>query len=107
MVIIIDFDGTLALGDTSDINKMSPNLKLVSLINQMYNDGNTIKIVTARGCKSCSNIKERNKKYYNIISKWLKKHNINYHELSFNKEYADVYIDDRGYNIKDTYFMTN
>lgn len=104
MVIIIDFDGTLALGDTSDINKMSPNLKLVSLINQMYNDGNTIKIVTARGCKSCSNIKERNKKYYNIISKWLKKHNINYHELSFNKEYADVYIDDRGYNIKDTLF---
>ena len=63
MVIIIDFDHTLALGDTSDINKMSPNLKLVSLINQMYNDGNTIKIVTARGCKSCNSFNERHKKY--------------------------------------------
>ena len=56
MVIIVDFDGTLALGDTSDITKMLPNVKLVSLINEMYDDGNTIKIVTARGCKSCSSI---------------------------------------------------
>ena len=34
----------------------------------------------------------------------LNKHNINYHELSFYKEYADVYIDDRGVNIKDTIY---
>jgi len=104
MVIIVDFDGTLALGDTSDITKMSPNVKLVSLINEMYDDGNTIKIVTARGCKSCSSIEARIEKYFNIISSWLKKYNIKHHELSFNKEYADVYIDDRGYNIKDTIF---
>ena len=104
MVIIIDFDGTLALGDTGNINKMSPNLKLVSLIKQMYNDGNTIKIVTARGCKSCSSIGEKYKKYNDVISKWLETHNVPYHELSFNKEYADIYIDDRGYNIKDTLF---
>lgn len=104
MVIVIDFDGTLALGDTSDITKMYPNTKLISLINEMYNDGNTIKIVTARGCKSCSSIEARIEKYFNIISSWLSKHNVKYHELSFNKEYADVYIDDRGYNIKDTIF---
>ena len=29
MVIVIDFDGTLALGDTSDITKMYPNTKLI------------------------------------------------------------------------------
>ena len=106
MVIVIDFDGTLALGDTSDVNKMYPNLKLVTLLNQMYNDGNYIKIVTARGCKSCSTIEERENKYQLILTNWLLNHNIKYHELSFNKEYGDIYIDDRGYNIKDTIFYS-
>ena len=41
MVTVVDFDGTLALGDTKDINTMIPNLKLVSLINSLYKDGNT------------------------------------------------------------------
>lgn len=104
MVIVIDFDGTLALGDTNDINKMYPNLKLVALINQMYEDNNYIKIVTARGCKSCSTIQERKNKYQVVIINWLSSHNIKYHELSFNKEYGDAYIDDRGYNIRDTIF---
>lgn len=104
MVIVVDFDGTLALGDTSDITKMHSNTKLVTLLNQMYDDGNYIKVVTARGCKSCSTIQERKEKYYDVISNWLLNHNVNYHELSFNKEYGDVYIDDRGYNIQDTIF---
>jgi tRNA A-37 threonylcarbamoyl transferase component Bud32 len=104
MVIVIDFDGTLALGDTSDINQMYPNLKLITLINQMYEDKNYIKIVTARGGKSCSTIQEKENKYQAIITNWLFIHNIKYHELSFNKEYGDIYIDDRGYNIKDTIF---
>lgn len=104
MVIVIDFDGTLALGDTNDINKMHPNLKLIALINQMYNDGNYIKVVTARGCKSCSTIQERENKYQILITNWLLTHNVKYNELSFNKEYGDAYIDDRGYNIKDTIF---
>ena len=104
MVVVIDFDGTLALGDTKDINTMVPNLKLVSLINSLHKDGNTIKIVTARGCKSCVDFDERRKKYYITITKWLNKHKIKYHELSFYKEYADVYIDDRSINIKDTIY---
>lgn len=104
MVIVVDFDGTLALGDTSNIPTMHPNLKLITLINQMYNDGNYIKIVTARGCKSCSTIKEREDKYKKIITNWLNINGITYNELSFNKEYGDAYIDDRGYNIKDTIY---
>jgi tRNA A-37 threonylcarbamoyl transferase component Bud32 len=104
MVIVVDFDGTLALGDTSNIPTMYPNLKLITLINQMYNDGNYIKIVTARGCKSCSTIKEREDKYGKIITNWLNINGVTYNELSFNKEYGDAYIDDRGYNIKDTIY---
>jgi tRNA A-37 threonylcarbamoyl transferase component Bud32 len=104
MVIVIDFDGTLALGDTSNIDKMLPNTKLISLINEMYDDNNIIKIVTARGSKSCSTFEERKVKYFDIITKWLSNFNVKYHELVFNKEYGDIYIDDRCYNIKDTIF---
>jgi len=100
MVIVIDFDGTLALGDFSCLENMKPNMNLVTLLKQMYLDGNYIKIVTARGCKSCTTIDERYDKYYNRITNWLAKHNIPYNELSFNKEYGDVYIDDRCHNIK-------
>jgi tRNA A-37 threonylcarbamoyl transferase component Bud32 len=104
MVIVVDFDGTLALGDTSNIPTMHPNLKLITLINQMYNDGNYIKVVTARGCKSCSTIKEREDKYKKVVTNWLNINGVTYNELSFNKEYGDAYIDDRGYNIKDTIY---
>jgi tRNA A-37 threonylcarbamoyl transferase component Bud32 len=100
MVVVVDFDGTLALGDTSNISLMIPNVKLVSLVNSMYSDGNFIKIVTARGSKSCSNIDQRIEKYQRQIEEWLKKNNVNYHSLSFNKEYGDAYIDDRCYNVK-------
>ena len=102
MVIVVDFDGTLALGDTSSIPDMSPNFSLVSIINKMYNDGNTINIVTARGSKSCNTFEERRIKYFDIISSWLKKNNVLYHNISFYKEYGDIYFDDKCHNIKDT-----
>lgn len=104
MIVAIDFDGTLALGDTSDLEKMNPNMSLIYLINKMYDDGNIINIVTARGSKSCNSIAEREKKYLLRIKSWLELNNVKYHGISFNKEYADVYIDDRCYNIKETFF---
>ncbi len=104
MVVVIDFDGTLALGDTADINAMYVNPKIASLVNKMYDDGNIVKIVTARGSKSCSTIIQREKKYRNIISNWLHTNGIKFHKLSFSKEYGDAYIDDRAYNIDSTIF---
>ena len=101
MVIVIDFDGTLALGDTSNINTMTLNIKLAYMINKMYDDGNIIKIVTARGSKTCKTILEKEEKYRNIITNWLITNNVKFNELSFNKEYGDAYIDDRCYNITD------
>ena len=101
MEIVVDFDGTLALGDTLDINLMTPNHELIYYINKMYEDGNIIKIVTARGSKSCKTFSERKKKYKNIITKWLHIHNIKYNKISFYKEYGDVYIDDRCFNVNE------
>jgi len=107
MEIVIDFDGTLALGDTSDISLMIPNIKLIEHINKMYSEGDIIKIVTARGSKSCNTLEERSLKYNIIIKNWLNKYGVKYNSLSFIKEYGDVYIDDRCFNIKDTIVYSN
>lgn len=104
MVVVVDFDGTLALGDTGDISTMHLNQKLASLVNKMYDDGNMVKIVTARGSKSCSTISQREEKYKDTITKWLHTNRVKFHELSFSKEYGDAYIDDRAYNIDNTIF---
>lgn len=100
MVVVIDFDGTLALGDTKDITSMGPNARIINLVNNMYLDGNYIKIVTARGSQSCNSYQEKYDKYYNVISEWLKTNKVLYHEISFNKEYGDVYLDDRSIDIE-------
>jgi hypothetical protein len=102
MVINVDFDGTLALGDTSDISSMKPNISLVNILNEMHKDGNEVNIVTARGSKSCQNKKERESKYFDILTNWLKAHNVLYSSLSFDKEYGDVYLDDKCINVKDS-----
>jgi len=102
MIISVDFDGTLALGDTSDIPSMKPNLPLISVLNEMFKDGNQINIVTARGSKSCNSFEQRKIKYQKIIEEWLKKNKVKYHKISFFKEYGDIYFDDKSINIKDT-----
>lgn len=101
MIVVVDFDGTLALGDTSNISSMIPNKDLIDKINTMHNDGNYIKVVTARGSKSCNSLEERSSKYYDTLSLWLHKNGVNYDELSFVKEYGDLYLDDRCINIRD------
>lgn len=102
MVIVVDFDGTLALGDTSNIENMSPNSDLINKINQIYDDGNYIKVVTARGSKSCNNLVEKKEKYFKKIESWLNNNKVKFHEISFNKEYGDIYLDDKCFNINQT-----
>lgn len=99
MVISVDFDGTLALGDTASIPTMKPNISLINILNKMYNDGNIINIVTARGSKSCKTFEDRRKKYFKIIQSWLEENKVKYHNISFFKEYADIYFDDKCHNI--------
>lgn len=99
MIIQFDFDGTLALGDNTSIENMHANISAINLCNRLYQDGNTIQVCTARGNKSCKSIEERITKYKSVIENWLLTHGVQYHSLSFAKEYADAYIDDRAYNV--------
>ncbi len=92
-IFSVDFDGTLALGNGFDISSKSPNLFLIDKINYLKKSGNYIKIVTARGAYNTT-IEERTAKYYQPIKTFLDTNGVLYDEISFNKEFADIYIDD-------------
>lgn len=98
MIVQIDFDGTLTSSAQTGLQELLPNEKIVELVRKLYDDGNEIVVCTARGSKSCGSQIEREVKYRILIEEWLKMNAIPYHRLSFNKEYADAYIDDRAFN---------
>lgn len=114
MIIIVDFDGTLALGNKSHITLAEPNYLLIEKLNQAKKDINPyIKIVTARGSKNKLSLEEKEKRYKKLIEDFCNVYNIPYDEISFNKEYGDLYIDDMTISQNDnflamkSYFTSN
>lgn len=95
LIISVDFDGTLTKGNRGDILELSPNLELIARLQKLRQIKKVlIKIVTARGARAGMNTAEKESKYKWQIAAWLTMHNVPYDELSFNKEYANIYIDD-------------
>jgi len=91
MIISIDFDNTLAMGNGSHIELLKPNTELIERLNKV--EGYK-KIVTARGAKYNLDEASKRKIYELPIRIWLETHGVKYDEISFTKEYAHLYIDD-------------
>lgn len=99
IILSVDFDGTLALGNKSHITLSEPNYILIDRLKQLKKLIPVhIKIVTARGAKNNLSTEEKEKKYLPLIQKFCDMYNIPYDTISFNKEYADLYIDDMTIN---------
>jgi hypothetical protein len=95
MIVVVDFDGTLALGNPSHITLAQPNYGLIERLKKLKEDTNPyIKIVTARGAKSYLSTKQKREKYEHLIRSFLETYSVPYNEISFTKEYGDLYIDD-------------
>lgn len=104
LIISVDFDGTLALGNKSHITSCEPNRDLIDRLQNLKKNTNVyIKIVTARGSKNKLSLEDKNKKYRALIEDFCCRYNIPYDEISFNKEYADLYIDDMTINYNDQF----
>jgi hypothetical protein len=93
MIVSVDFDGTICSGLDFNIEQKIPNTHLIEQINYLRRAGNYIKIVTARGSFN-STLQERSIKYLDPIRAFLEKNGVEYDMISFNKEFADIYIDD-------------
>jgi hypothetical protein len=96
-LIVVDFDDTLCLhsDDKSNIAGGTPNVRLINRLNDLHAKGYLIHIYTARGHLSAPSRSEADKKYRPVINEWLKKHNVKYDRLDFNKPFGIIYIDDK------------
>lgn len=96
MIYCFDLDGTIcSTVEKSQYHFAIPDQIVVNEINRLYDDGNIIKIMTARGCVSKIDHTE-------ITKKQLNDWKVKYHELIMHvKPHAHYFIDDKGYNISD------
>ena len=94
--IVVDFDDTIAITTTRDWENAEPIWPTINKMNNLYDKGWEVWILTARGQLSCDgDFKKADEKYRPIIEAWLKKHSVKYHTLSFEKRLASYYIDDK------------
>jgi capsule biosynthesis phosphatase len=94
--VIVDFDDTIATTTTRDWDNAVPHWDVINRINNLYEKGWEVWIVTARGQLSCNgDFEAADRKYRKIMEEWLKTHGVKYHLLSFEKRLASYYIDDK------------
>ena len=91
---IIDIDGVLCDDRRGDYKKANPNYINIKKINELYNDGNYIKLFTGRGSATGIDWAE-------VTYKQLRSWGVKYHEIIFGKPVGDIFIDDKALNVKD------
>ena len=97
--LIVDLDGTITLGNTSDYNNVLPNTALIEQLKKYKKDGFSIIIFTARNMRTYEgNIGKINIHTLPTITFWLDKHDVPYDEIIVGKPWCGhdgFYIDDR------------
>lgn len=100
--LVFDVDDTICFTKNRDFDNAIPNIPVIQKINMLYDQGYKIVLSTARGTLSCNrNLELRKERNYDRLCKWLDKHGVKYHEISFLKELGDWYIDDKAMTIND------
>jgi len=106
MNYVFDIDGTICESPLTDYEKAVPIKERICYINELYDAGNNVTYMTARGMgrhngdrdKACNQFYEFTKAQLNS---WGAKH----HRLLLGKPAADIYVDDKG--MLDTDFFSN
>jgi glycerol-3-phosphate cytidylyltransferase len=91
MIYCFDLDGTICTSvKKSQYEKALPDYSVINEINRLYDQGHTIKIMTARGCVSGID-------HTFITKKQLNDWGVKHHELLMHiKPHAHWFIDDKG-----------
>ena len=97
--LIIDLDGTLTDGETSDYQSASPNEAVVSQLRDYHAAGFEIVLYTARNMRTYnSSLGQITAKTVPGIVEWLTRHDIPYDELWVGKPWCGhqgFYVDDK------------
>jgi len=90
-VIYVDIDGVLCTQDPehpSWYKKALPIKENIKKVNELYDEGHTIILWTARGCISQID-------YYDFTFNQMTLFGVKFHKLRCDKPYYDEFIDDR------------
>ena len=87
MIYCFDIDDTICRTQGLNYSLSTPISERITRINELFEDGHTIKLYTARGSKTGIDWSE-------ITNSQLIGWGLKFHELHFGKPYADLYIDD-------------
>jgi len=97
--LIVDLDGTITKGDTSDYRNVSPNLDVIEKLRIYKNLGYEVIIQTARNMRTYEgNVGKINIHTLPIITEWLDRHEVPYDEIHVGKPWCGFkgfYVDDR------------
>ena len=92
--ICFDIDNTICKTTGSKYKSSKPILKNIKFINNLYEQGHTIKIFTARYMGRTSD---------NPIKAEKKKWKVKFHRVYFVKPSSDLYVDDKNLNFKNNW----
>lgn len=93
MDIFVDVDETLMRTKGMDYETAEPIPENIAKINELYDEGHTITVWTARGAKSGIDWRE-------LTEKQLKDAGLKYHCLRLDKPAFDLFIDDKVLNAR-------
>jgi len=106
MRYVIDIDGTICFSgkDKKRYTHAVPRWDRIQVINKLYDEGNYVVYLTARGMGRFENSQELAKKeFYDFTKSQIESWGCKFHELHLGKPSSDYYIDDKG--IKDNDFF--
>jgi len=104
MIYVFDIDGTICSNTWGEYENAEPFLDRIGKNNLLYDSGDTVIYCTARGMgRTHNNIVESYKLLYDFTQRQLAEWGVKYHDLFLGKPNGDIYVDDKGENIKDFY----
>lgn len=97
--LVIDIDGTLTTGDSSDYREVGLNEAVAAQLRHYHAEGFEIVLHTSRNMRSYdSSVGKINAKTLPILFEWLSKHDIPYDEIWVGKPWCGnegFYVDDK------------
>ena len=101
MIFCFDIDNTICKTKGKNYRNAKPNKDVINLINQLFDNGHTIKMFTARFMgRNNDNVKLAHKKGYNSTLRQLKKWKLKFHKLIMGKPSFDILVDDKALGFK-------
>lgn len=99
---VIDIDGTICTSTDGAYENAIPIRHRIDRINKLYDEGNYIVYLTARGMGRYNNNADLAKeRFYDLTELQLRLWGCKYHKLFLGKPSGDYYIDDKGININE------